>query len=365
MENMTDSGQNTYYNCNNLNGSNTDNVINPSPGTNPSNIPSQFGNTQSSLSFDPLNSIQYNVHSNARPKNYTLSEPNFTLQQMYQTTSQPQEYYGTEYQTLANQSPLPIGHNISPSVVAQNQMMGLQQNQPNPYPAIFHPSPENSDKTNRQHTQKPTSPPSSISTHLRNSSSSTKRHSLDQLEFTKPEKPRIATTYWEDEKTICYQVEAQGILVSRREDTSYVNGTKLLNVAGMTRGKRDGILKTEKTKSVVKVGAMNLKGVWIPFERATEIARNEGIDELLYPLFVKDLKSFYHEKGSMLKRDSFLKSRNSEDLANITFPTIELTNSSQEIVVSKQNNPEDSVEPHDFFDAKSPTRRTKIGNDEK
>ena len=41
-----------------------------------------------------------------------------------------------------------------------------------------------------------------------------------------------------------------------------INGTKLLNVAGMSRGKRDGILKSEKVRSVVKVGAMHLKGVW-------------------------------------------------------------------------------------------------------
>jgi len=41
-----------------------------------------------------------------------------------------------------------------------------------------------------------------------------------------------------------------------------INGTKLLNVAGMSRGKRDGILKSEKQRAVVKVGAMHLKGVW-------------------------------------------------------------------------------------------------------
>ena len=117
----------------------------------------------------------------------------------------------------------------------------------------------------------------------------------------RPTKPRIATTYWEDEKTICYQVEARGVLVSRRQDTDYVNGTKLLNVAGMSRGKRDGILKTERTKSVVRIGAMRLKGVWIPFERAAEIARNEGVDTLLYPLFVDNIKDFFENKGSKLK----------------------------------------------------------------
>jgi hypothetical protein len=45
-------------------------------------------------------------------------------------------------------------------------------------------------------------------------------------------------------------------------DNHMINGTKLLNVAGMTRGRRDGILKSEKQKHVVKIGPMHLKGVW-------------------------------------------------------------------------------------------------------
>jgi len=89
-------------------------------------------------------------------------------------------------------------------------------------------------------------------------------------------KPRVTTTLWEDEGTLCFQVEAKGICVARREgktfrpirfrlmflDNNMINGTKLLNVAGMSRGKRDGILKSEKARAVVKVGAMHLKGVW-------------------------------------------------------------------------------------------------------
>ncbi|KAJ2814273.1 hypothetical protein GGI24_006444, partial [Coemansia furcata] len=51
-----------------------------------------------------------------------------------------------------------------------------------------------------------------------------------------------------------------------------INGTKLLNVVGMSRGKRDGILKNEKGRRVVKVGPMHLKGVWIPFDRARFLA---------------------------------------------------------------------------------------------
>lgn len=54
-----------------------------------------------------------------------------------------------------------------------------------------------------------------------------------------------------------------------------INGTKLLNVAGMTRGRRDGILKSEKTRHVVKIGPMHLKGVWY---EATTLNRSPVAD---------------------------------------------------------------------------------------
>lgn len=103
-------------------------------------------------------------------------------------------------------------------------------------------------------------------------------------------RPRVTTTMWEDEKTLCYQVDANGVSVVRRADNNMINGTKLLNVAHMTRGRRDGILKSEKVRDVVKIGSMHLKGVWIPFERALAMAQREGIVDLLYPLFVRDIK---------------------------------------------------------------------------
>ncbi|KAG1448291.1 hypothetical protein G6F56_008986 [Rhizopus delemar] len=71
-----------------------------------------------------------------------------------------------------------------------------------------------------------------------------------------------------------------------------INGTKLLNVVGMSRGKRDGILKNEKGRVVVKVGAMHLKGVWITFSRAKDLATKFKIFDILYPLFVEDPSIF-------------------------------------------------------------------------
>ncbi|PVH81269.1 apses-domain-containing protein [Cadophora sp. DSE1049] len=108
-------------------------------------------------------------------------------------------------------------------------------------------------------------------------------------------KPRVTATLWEDEGTLCFQVDVKGTCVARREDNHMINGTKLLNVAGMTRGRRDGILKSEKQKHVVKIGPMHLKGVWIPFERALEFANKEKITEMLYPLFVHNIGALlYH-----------------------------------------------------------------------
>ncbi|EJS42437.1 sok2p [Saccharomyces arboricola H-6] len=103
-------------------------------------------------------------------------------------------------------------------------------------------------------------------------------------------RPRVTTTMWEDEKTLCYQVEANGISVVRRADNDMINGTKLLNVTKMTRGRRDGILKAEKIRHVVKIGSMHLKGVWIPFDRALAIAQREKIADYLYPLFIRDIQ---------------------------------------------------------------------------
>lgn len=119
-------------------------------------------------------------------------------------------------------------------------------------------------------------------------------------------KPRITTLYWANEHTTCYQVRSHNVVVSRREIDNYVNGTKLLNVTGMTRGKRDGMLKMEMGRLVVRKGPMNLKGVWIPLKRAVELARNEGVDELLYPLLVDNIRGFFKGHGQKLRQDSIL-----------------------------------------------------------
>ncbi|EUC45204.1 hypothetical protein COCMIDRAFT_96253, partial [Bipolaris oryzae ATCC 44560] len=70
--------------------------------------------------------------------------------------------------------------------------------------------------------------------------------------------PRVTADLWEEEGTRYFQVEARGVCVARREDNHMINGTKLLSAAGITRSRRDGILKSEKTRHVVKTGPMYL-----------------------------------------------------------------------------------------------------------
>ncbi|KAI8923493.1 hypothetical protein BC831DRAFT_376882, partial [Entophlyctis helioformis] len=74
--------------------------------------------------------------------------------------------------------------------------------------------------------------------------------------------PRYYRYRWDERRTFVYQLEVYGYAVARRADNSMVNGTKLLNLAGLTRGKRDGILKNMDGRDVVKTGPMQLKGVW-------------------------------------------------------------------------------------------------------
>ncbi|KAJ2593836.1 hypothetical protein EV177_008488 [Coemansia sp. RSA 1804] len=109
-----------------------------------------------------------------------------------------------------------------------------------------------------------------------------------------PARARLTTTLWEDEQTLVYQVDCRGICVARRHDDNMINGTKLLNVVGMSRGKRDGILKNEKGRRVVKVGPMHLKGVWIPFDRARFLAEQFKVLDVLFPIFQPDPNSYLY-----------------------------------------------------------------------
>ncbi|KAJ3049233.1 hypothetical protein HK097_009746, partial [Rhizophlyctis rosea] len=86
-------------------------------------------------------------------------------------------------------------------------------------------------------------------------------------------------------------------IVTRRVDNGMCNGTKLLNVANLTRGRRDGILKNERPREVVRHGAMHLKGVWIDLDRARALSQHHQIHPLLSPLLADNPDRFIGHVG--------------------------------------------------------------------
>jgi enhanced filamentous growth protein 1 len=109
--------------------------------------------------------------------------------------------------------------------------------------------------------------------------------------------PRVKSTSWEDKGTICFQVEARDICITRRGDNHIIKGTNLLKAIGVETATANSILKSEKIKQyeIILDGPLDLKGVWILFEEALHLANQEKSTELLYPLFVHNIGPLLHD----------------------------------------------------------------------
>ncbi|KAJ1557063.1 hypothetical protein HK096_009307 [Nowakowskiella sp. JEL0078] len=80
-----------------------------------------------------------------------------------------------------------------------------------------------------------------------------------------PEQQLLSVSSWDDGSTKMYILQIHGHKIARRFDNHKVNGTKLLNFVGISRGKRDRILKSEQSREVVRCGSSFIKGVWLEF----------------------------------------------------------------------------------------------------
>ncbi|KAH7376922.1 start control protein cdc10 [Plectosphaerella cucumerina] len=89
-----------------------------------------------------------------------------------------------------------------------------------------------------------------------------------------------------------YEMEVQGVAVMRRRNDSWLNATQVLKVAGVEKGKRTKILEKEiQTGEHEKVqgGYGKYQGTWIKFDRAVEVCRQYGVEEILRPLLTYDM----------------------------------------------------------------------------
>lgn len=248
-----------------------------------------------SIASNPVTDASYPPQSAIYSMNQT--QPYMDVHSSHLTSAQPYASQGTTSGTLVPYSYQPQPSVAYPSAASSYPQYGYTPNGvPAPPQSVSQPP---SSQVPAQLLPLPAMTNPTVAPHgyVANSSSPSQSYAFDTTGQTAPPgaKPRVTATLWEDEGSLCYQVEAKGVCVARREDNHMINGTKLLNVAGMTRGRRDGILKSEKIRHVVKIGPMHLKGVWIPFDRALDFANKEKITDLLYPLFVHNIGGLlYH-----------------------------------------------------------------------
>ncbi|RKP33539.1 transcription regulator HTH, apses-type DNA-binding domain-containing protein, partial [Dimargaris cristalligena] len=94
--------------------------------------------------------------------------------------------------------------------------------------------------------------------------------------------------YWTDESIDSYVVSARGHHIARCMSSAMVNGTKLLNCAGLSRGRRDYLLRKEPLRRVLKKTCKTSRGVWIPYQRAVDLAHTYNVYHSTLPLLVED-----------------------------------------------------------------------------
>lgn len=324
------------------------------------------------MAQEPLQDYGYNAHylTSTQPSYPSLPPSSAPYAQSEHTNTTPRALEPYTTSALQDQAPYTRGYQ--------------QPNSPYGPPHSYHMSPEYQHSAPQQQYPNPQQLPS-VSTFMNAdgyaNGNGNALQSFDTTGQVQPVgmRPRLTTSLSEEEGSVCFQVDVNGICVARREGLSFppfpalvclfqafgtrggiwislemgfqvlykmggspmryrhifwngqltiiyeldnhmINGTKLLNVVGMTRGRRDGILKAEKQKQVVKIGPMHLKGVWyalqsvrplssesqsltarlrIPYERALALANQEKITEKLYPLFVHNIGALlFHPSNS-------------------------------------------------------------------
>ncbi|XBW36972.1 hypothetical protein QEN19_002552 [Hanseniaspora menglaensis] len=152
-----------------------------------------------------------------------------------------------------------------------------------------------------------------------------------------PNARKVFAKYWSSDGVFYYCMKINNVHVCRRSNDSYVNGTKLLNAANLTRGRRDGLLKKASNKFIVRSGIAALRGVWIPLALAQQYAKSENIEDVSFPLLENDLEVAFKNNTQFL--DAAKKNmKHSASISSGSTPMTPLQNNShQRMVLSKVN----------------------------
>lgn len=166
-----------------------------------------------------------------------------------------------------------------------------------------------------------------------NESLTPKKATTNNMEL---ESRKVFAKYWSTDGVFYYCMEINKVSVCRRSIDSFVNGTKLLNAANLTRGRRDGLLKKITNKFVVRNGIAPLRGVWIPLHVAQDFARLEDIEDVSYPLLEEDLEDAFKNNPEFVNAIS-KKMKNFKDNSEPVNNMSQALNSPKESSVSNVN----------------------------
>jgi enhanced filamentous growth protein 1 len=142
--------------------------------------------------------------------------------------------------------------------------------------------------------------------------------------------PRVTATLWQQQGTLIFSVELNGVSVTRREDNDMVNGYQLLRAAAAASVDDRSAMPDPETKDTAErhekltqeistflepndtrhdvfgddmAPGEHLKGVWIPLRKALELANEKGITEKLFPLFVNRISELLYSHAAPVVRD--------------------------------------------------------------
>jgi len=141
----------------------------------------------------------------------------------------------------------------------------------------------------------------------------------------------VTATLWQQQGTLIFTVELNGVSVTRREDNDMVNAYQLLRAAATASSvddrsampdpeTNDTAERHEKLTQEISTflgpqdarhdvfyddmaPAEHLKGVWIPLRKALELANEKGIAERLFPLFVNGISELLYDHTAPVVRD--------------------------------------------------------------
>ncbi|RKP21680.1 apses-domain-containing protein [Rozella allomycis CSF55] len=118
-----------------------------------------------------------------------------------------------------------------------------------------------------------------------------------------------------------YEMICNGVVVMRRQDSSFINATQILKVAGIEKAKRTKILESFIESGLhdkIQGGNGKFQGTWVPLERAITLAKQYNVYESLVELLKDDVHEGERSRSVLCTRECLTTSTSQESCTTET-----------------------------------------------